>query len=99
MCKGVTGDTLAFFIRRASARTSCPATTELFEASLSTHETVGWLSLNNATCAPGLKLHTASMTRKRNKNPAISKSEIESLPAGFSLVFKSFFTSSGHSIR
>ena len=34
--------------RIASARTSCPATSELFDARRSTHDTVGWLSLNRA---------------------------------------------------
>ena len=49
MCKDVIGDTLAYFICRASACTSCPATTELSSARLFTQEIVGWLSLNSAT--------------------------------------------------
>ena len=99
VCSGVSGNTPRFFSRRESARMSCPATTELFDANRWTQLTVGWLSLNSATWDPEWRSHTSSMMRYSSKRPAISKSEFVMRPCGLSSVTKSCLMSSGHSTR
>ena len=99
ICSGVSGDAPFIFILNANARTSCPATTELFDASLFTQLTVGWLSLNTAAWSPLLMLHTSSITSQSSSMPAHSRSEFVSLPVGFLSEFISALMSAGHSIR
>ena len=99
MCWGVRGEHLLYFSRRASARSSCPATIDPFAAILVTHPTVGELSLNKPQCACNKLGHTSSMTKKRNRRPANSRSELLMRPFGFCCVTKSALMSSGHLTR
>ena len=80
-------------------RSNCPATTELFGTNQSTHNTVGWSSLNRATCSPDFTLYTSSITSHSNKSPAISKSEFVSVPMRLEFEIISLFTHFGHCMQ
>jgi hypothetical protein len=99
MWTGVTGQVPLSFIRSANARTSCAAITECREANRLTQLTVGSLSLNTATRRSRSSPHTSSITRKRRRSPAISKSELVIVPRGLEYDTNDSFISLGHSQR
>ena len=93
------GHAFCCFARRARAWTRCSATMDLFDASLVAHPMVGVLSLNNVSRLFSRGPQTASMASHRRTSPAISKSEFDMRPSGFSNVFMSLATSGGHCQR
>ena len=99
MWRGVSGDVLASCRRSASARRSCIATDDCFEAIRVTHETVGWLSLKRATCAPSSSGQMASIASHSNSKPAISKSLFVNVPVGLVVETIAAVISAGHCIR
>ena len=99
MCKGVSGDAIFIFDLSANLRSNCPVNTELFDANWSTHDTVGWLSLNTDTWYPDFTLYTSSITDHSNKSPDISKSEFVNVPVRLELEVISLFLHPGHCMR
>ena len=96
MWKGISSDAPFIFNLSANARSNCPKTTEIFGANWSTHNTVGWLSLNTATWSPDFTSHISSITSHSNKSLSISKSDFVNIPVRLELEFISRFTHSGH---
>ena len=99
ICNGVRGDNCFNLSQSANARKSWEATLDPLAAIQRTQCTVGELSLKSATCAPGWKLHTFSMTSHNNSSPAISRSEFVMDPVGFVAETRACLMSSGHSRR
>jgi hypothetical protein len=98
MCNGVNGQVCIVFSRRAKAWTSCSATRDRFDASLVTQLMVGKLSsLNKVTRFSRRLLQMPSITNHSITSPAISKSELVSLPVGLFRDMMSCFMLSGHS--
>ena len=83
MCRGVRGELWRIWSRRARTRTRFIATRECLEARRWTQWTVGVLSLIRATCLLWRGGQTASITSQRSRRPAISRSELVSVPSGF----------------
>ena len=67
MWKGVSGNAPFIFNLSANARSNCNATKEIFDANRSTHDTVGWLSLNIDMWSPDFTSHTYSITSYNKK--------------------------------
>ena len=97
MWRGVIGQASFALMRYASARSSSAAGRDRLDAIRSTHETDGLLSLNRRVCLCRRSSTTCSITSQSRINPAISKSEFVIDPSGLSSVWRSAFTSSGHS--
>jgi hypothetical protein len=96
MCNGVNGQVCIVFSHRAKAWTSGSATRDRLDASLVTQLMVGKLSLSKVTRF-SRRLSQPSITNHSITSPAISKSELVSLPVGLFRDMMSCFMSSGHS--
>ncbi len=96
MCIGVSGHACMAFRQSARAWMRCSATRDRLDASR-TQLTVGELSLNNVIRFSRKLWQTPSMTSHSITNPAISRSELVSLPVGLVNEMISCLMSSGHS--
>ncbi len=97
ICIGVNGHVCIVFRRRARAWMSCSATRDRFDASRATQLTVGELSLKRVTRFLWRLRQTPSITSHSITSPAISKSELVSLPLGLVREMMLCLMSSGHS--
>ncbi len=95
MCNGVNGQVCIVFSHRAKAWTSCSATRDRLDASLVTQLMVGELSLSKVTRYSQRLSQMPSITNHSVTSPAISKSELVSLPVGLFRDMMSCFMSSG----
>ena len=93
---GVRGEARVTCRRSASARSSCIAIGDFFEAIRSTHDTVGVLSLYKATWHPSRSGHIASIASHRSKSPAISRSLFVRVPVGLASEITAAVMSGGH---
>jgi hypothetical protein len=97
MCNDVNGQVCIVFSRRAKAWTSRSATRDRFDASHVSQLTVGELLLNKVTRFSRRLSQMPAITNHSITSPAISKSELVSLPVGLFRDMMSCFMSSGHS--
>ncbi len=97
MCNCVNGQVCIVLSRRAKVWTSCSATKGRLDASLVTQLMVGKLSLSKVTHFSRRLLQMPSITNNSITSPAISKSELVSLPVGLFRDMMSCFMLSGHS--
>ena len=96
MCVVISGHAFFALRRSANACTNCSATCDCFDASLFIQLIEGVLLPNSAIVFSVRSPPTPSITSHASTNPAISRSELVSLPAGLLNDFTSSVISSGH---